>query len=205
MESNTKRCPYCGEEILGVAKKCKHCGEWLEKPEAEKPDDTAISRPMFFTMLTIAVASSTFYWFFLMWYILVVPFGVNENSLSASIPIVLAFILSLALAIKVGVDYNKHSASFKRSLSAFSAYVAVSIWFIIMYTTGEARGYGPLYIEHLHNLGLIALLISLAFAVFIYLLSYRKDSEKASFNVFSSVVIAMTLIVVCILSYQYNQ
>lgn len=25
----TKRCPCCGEEILTVAKKCKHCGEWL--------------------------------------------------------------------------------------------------------------------------------------------------------------------------------
>lgn len=34
----TKRCPYCGEEILAVARKCKHCGEWLdrEEPKTEK-------------------------------------------------------------------------------------------------------------------------------------------------------------------------
>jgi predicted RNA-binding Zn-ribbon protein involved in translation (DUF1610 family) len=31
----TKRCPYCGEEILAVAKKCRYCGEWL--PEEPKP------------------------------------------------------------------------------------------------------------------------------------------------------------------------
>ena len=30
MEQEKKRCPYCGEEILSAAKKCKHCGEWLE-------------------------------------------------------------------------------------------------------------------------------------------------------------------------------
>lgn len=33
MEQQTKKCPYCGEEILAVAKKCKHCGEWLEEKE----------------------------------------------------------------------------------------------------------------------------------------------------------------------------
>lgn len=35
MEQETKRCPYCGEEILSVAKKCKHCGEWLEQVNSE--------------------------------------------------------------------------------------------------------------------------------------------------------------------------
>ena len=35
-EKKTKECPYCGEEILATAKKCKHCGEWLEEHK-EKP------------------------------------------------------------------------------------------------------------------------------------------------------------------------
>jgi len=31
-----ENCPYCGEEILAVATKCKHCGEWLDKTATSK-------------------------------------------------------------------------------------------------------------------------------------------------------------------------
>ena len=37
MTNETKVCPFCGEEILAVAKKCKHCGEWLDKQQEEAP------------------------------------------------------------------------------------------------------------------------------------------------------------------------
>lgn len=48
MEKETKRCPYCGEVILAVAQKCKHCGEWLNKesntlqPKEETPKEQRI-------------------------------------------------------------------------------------------------------------------------------------------------------------------
>jgi uncharacterized membrane protein YhaH (DUF805 family) len=36
MMEETKRCPYCGEEIKASAKKCRFCGEWLDEEPEEK-------------------------------------------------------------------------------------------------------------------------------------------------------------------------
>jgi hypothetical protein len=36
MAEKTKKCPFCGEEILEVAIKCKHCGTMLDGSDQEK-------------------------------------------------------------------------------------------------------------------------------------------------------------------------
>ena len=38
MKEEFKECPYCAEDIKFAAKKCKHCGEFLEKEEFKEEE-----------------------------------------------------------------------------------------------------------------------------------------------------------------------
>ena len=49
----TKKCPFCSEEILFEAKKCKHCGEFLDlairkknKRNSDKPKEGCFLQTM---------------------------------------------------------------------------------------------------------------------------------------------------------------
>ena len=57
MNTDTKNCPYCGEEILAVAKKCKHCGEWLDKTAYNEPPIKPTRKPVNRKLITIKVLS----------------------------------------------------------------------------------------------------------------------------------------------------
>lgn len=41
----TKPCPFCGEEILKIARKCKHCGEFLDATARPAPPPAPIITP----------------------------------------------------------------------------------------------------------------------------------------------------------------
>lgn len=53
--NETKACPYCGEQVLAVAIKCKHCGSNLAGP-AGPPVSQYKIRPVFVVLLGIALA-----------------------------------------------------------------------------------------------------------------------------------------------------
>ena len=44
----TKKCPYCGEEIMATAKKCRHCGEWLVESSNEASWQQPVRKESYF-------------------------------------------------------------------------------------------------------------------------------------------------------------
>lgn len=68
MEKKTKACPFCWEEILETAVKCKHCGEFLDGRGTQK--EVVVQQPKKKKWLSwmewalIIVVTLAFIWFF---------------------------------------------------------------------------------------------------------------------------------------------
>lgn len=70
----TKKCPFCAEEIRVDAVKCKHCGEWLNKPQGAQiaqatgeqySNAQAPWRLIILSILTFGIYE--IYWFYRNW------------------------------------------------------------------------------------------------------------------------------------------
>lgn len=71
MDKKTKACPFCWEEILETAVKCKHCGEFLEKKE-ETPEESNFEEKVYKKDRTAKIVVLLFRWivagfFFTFW------------------------------------------------------------------------------------------------------------------------------------------
>lgn len=63
MTEEMKRCPLCGEEILAIAKKCKHCGSDLEGGTSTEAARSKPAADYGIFLLAIPVVATMLIWF----------------------------------------------------------------------------------------------------------------------------------------------
>lgn len=51
----TKKCPYCGQEILSVAKKCRYCGNWIDGTNQPVSRQSNEKSGMKITIMVVAI------------------------------------------------------------------------------------------------------------------------------------------------------
>jgi len=66
MLEQTKKCPFCAEEILFEAIKCKHCGEMLVRKESppEQSGESSGMKTLGGVILIIGLAIGLYFWIF---------------------------------------------------------------------------------------------------------------------------------------------
>lgn len=171
MNDEVKNCPFCGEEILAVAIKCKHCGSDLvqgESGEAALTSKPTTDYGIF--LLAIPVVTTMLMWFWVS--------GMNLLQSPGDTMALLMLATVLGTAIVAAMEASKVGMKFDRKKGTYSA----TAWFFII-TLLWIIGY-PVYLYKRKHYGLTnrlvaGILVALVFLGSWSILSAAIDEKKA--------------------------
>lgn len=150
MTEETKKCPYCGEEILAIAKKCKHCGRWLDgsndKDDNERGDRSFLN--WYFTDILFShyadfhgrLARGRFWMCILLWYVAYGILFALDFAIFGGIPVLstifslATFIPTLAMSVRRLHDVGKSGWWLFISLVPLIG----SIWLIVLWASASS-------------------------------------------------------------------
>ena|SRR5215469_5415633 len=106
MSEATKRCPFCAEEILEAAKKCKHCGSDLNNMSAAETKTDKPAADYGLILLIIPVASTLLIWFWVSGMNLLQSPGTTLDFITVATVLTTAIVAALE-ASKVGMKSDR--------------------------------------------------------------------------------------------------
>lgn len=170
--TQTKTCPYCGEAILAVAVKCKHCGSDLTckaGPTVQRSEAVGV------IALILPICSAMVAWFWLS----NMPLLYDPGSKLAMISIITIIITSILVAIEAntvgaGSKTDLNTKGKKREGPVTWFFGCILLW-IVAFPAWMARRtkYG------LKNLCFAAILVGLIFGGVTGFMSYAIEEAKS--------------------------
>lgn len=139
MNDKLKNCPFCGEEILDVAKKCKHCSSNLEQKSVKEVKQKPTTDYGMF-LLAIPIVTTMLIWFWVS--------GMNLFQRPSNTMALLMLVTVLGTAIVAAMEASKVGMKSDRKKGTYSA----TAWFFII-TFIWIIGY-PVYLYKRKHYGL---------------------------------------------------
>lgn len=187
MSSEKKQCPFCGEEILAVAKKCKHCQSDLgANLQAGSQDAPVASKDYGQVLLAIPIIG-------LVLEALLILSG-NQSSQMAGLLMALVISVIVVTAIFCAMEANKLGMETDKKAGTYSPtfwFVAVVLIWVVFYPMYmlKRRDYGN------KNLFLPSVFLALAFvaAPFLYdgafhASGYKDDIELTACEILTDIL-----------------